>query len=75
MDLYYQNETLYIEILEDLTELEYNRLQKKIFKIIDDYGVDKIVIRNISQMHHNKQFLRQMKQNFYEKYQGDFYIR
>ena len=50
MEIYYQNETLYIELLEDLDELKYYRLN-------------------------NKHYLRQMKQDFKENYEGDFYIR
>ena len=75
MDLYYQNETLYIDITSDLDELGYSRLKSKIFRIIEDYGVDKVVIQNHHQIFHNRHYLRQMKQDFYEKYPGDFFIK
>jgi len=75
MELYYQNETLYIDITKDLDELGYKRLKNKIFRIIEDYGVDRIVIQNHREVFHNKHFLRQMKQDFYEKYPGDFLIK
>lgn len=74
MEIYYQNETLYIEILGDLTEKEYKRLRGKIFRIIEDYGVDRVIIQNHHQVFHNRHFLRQMKQDFYSKYPGEFLI-
>ncbi len=75
MEIYYQNETLYVDIIYNLTDSDYRRWKKKIFRIIEDYGVDKIIIKNHHQMFHNRQYLRQMKQDYYEKYKGDLYIR
>ncbi len=75
MDLYYQNETLYVELLEDLDERKYNDFRGKIFRIIDDYGVDRIVIQNHLEIYHNHHYLKQMKQDYAEKYHGEFFIR
>ena len=75
MEIYYQNETLYIELLEDLDELKYYRLKNKIFRILKDYEVDKVILQNHHQIFSNKHYLRQMKQDFKENYEGDFYIR
>ena len=75
MEIYYQNETLYVDIIYNLTDSDYRRWKKKIFRIIEDYGVDKIIIKNHHQMFHNRQYLIQMKQDYYEKYKGDLYIR
>jgi len=75
MDLYYQNETLYIDISDELDTREYELLQRRIFRIIDDYGVDKVVIQNRRSHYHNRHFLKQMRQDFYEKYPGDFLIK
>jgi len=75
MEIYYQNETLYIEILSHLTESDYRRWKRKIFRIIEDYGVDKIVVQNHHEMFHNRHYLRQMKQDYYEKYSGELCIR
>ena len=75
MDLYYQNETLYSELLEDLDELKYNRFRSKIFRIVEDYGVDKIVIQNHFKIYQNNHFLKQMKQDFSRRYHGELLIR
>lgn len=75
MDLYYQNETLYIEISNNLNEQDYIALRRRIFRIIDDYGVDRVVIKNHRSIFYNRHFLNQMKQDFYHNYSGDFLIK
>lgn len=75
MDLYYQNETLYVDIVDSLDTNDYSKIEAKIFRIIDDYGVERIVIKNHNQVFHNRQFLRQMKQNYTSRYTGEFLIR
>lgn len=75
MDLYYLNETLYIELLNDLNLEEYEHLKARVFRIIEDYGVDRIVIKNHHKIFHNRRFLNQMKQDYMRKYPGDFFIK
>ena len=75
MDLYYQNETLYVEILEDLDEQKYHYFRNKVFRIIEDYGVDRIVIQNHFRIYQNHHYLKQLKQDFMQKYHGDLLIR
>lgn len=75
MDLYYQNETLYIELSNNLNEQDYIALRRRIFRIIDDYGVDRVVIKNHRPIFYNRHFLNQIKQDFYHNYSGDFLIK
>ncbi len=75
MELYYLNETLYIELINDLDLEEYEALKKRVFRIVDDYGVDRVVIKNHHRIFHNRHFLNQMKQDYIRKYQGDFFIK
>ncbi len=75
MDLYFQNDTLFIDILQDLDEVQYRRLKMKIFRIIEDYGVDKVIIENHHQIFHNRHLLRQIKQDFHDSYAGEFLIK
>ncbi len=75
MDLYYINETLYIELLNDLDFRGYQDLKKRIFRILDDYGIERVVVKNHHKVFHNRHFLNQMKQDYIQKYSGDFYIR
>ena len=75
MDLYYFNETLYIELLNDLNSEEYEHLKTRLFRIVDDYGVDRVVIKNHHKIFHNRHFLNQMKLDYMRKYPGDFFIK
>ncbi len=75
MDLYYQNETLYIDLYNTLTDEEYFALKKRIFRITSDYDVDKVIVLNHRHFFHNRFYLQQMKQDFLREYQGEFLIK
>lgn len=75
MELYYINETLYIELLNDLDLEEYQDFKKRVFRILDDYGIERIVVKNHRKIFHNRHFLNQMKQDYLRKYSGDFFIK
>ena len=75
MDMYYQNETLYIEIAEGLTLEEYDLLNTKVFRVVKDYGVDRVVVQNHHHLFHNRFYLNQMKQDFSRNFGGDFLIK
>ena len=75
MDMYYQNETLYIEIAEGLTLEEYDLLKTKVFRVVKDYGVDRVVVQNDHHLFHNRFYLNQMKQDFSRNFGGDFLIK
>ncbi len=42
MDIYYTNETLYINIDELIDEVSIMKLRKRLFRILDDYGINNI---------------------------------
>ena len=75
MDLYYQNETLYIDLYNTLTDEEYFALKKRIFRITSDYDVDKVIVLNHRHFFHNHFYLQQMKQDFLREYRGEFEIK
>lgn len=75
MDMYYQNETLYIDIAYGLSLEEYHLLKARIFRVVEDYGVDRVVINNHHHIFHNRFYLNQMKQDFTKTFSGDFLIK
>ena len=75
MDLYYQNETLYIDINHTLTAQNYLKFKDRIFKIVRDYGVDSVVVENNPVTFKNRYFLNQMKHEYASIYHGDFLIK
>lgn len=73
MDLYYKNETLYVDITNDINLDTIATLKRRVFHIIDDYGIDKIII-NISGSY-DKKMLNEFKKEYYHKYKGYLLIK
>ncbi len=73
MEVYYKNETLFVDITNDITIETIALMERRIFGIIDDYGIDKIIISvyGIS----NKDLLTQFKRNYYHNYKGFLLIK
>ena len=73
MDFYYQNETLYVDITNDINLDTISILQRRLFRILDDYGIDKIVISILG--HTNKELLTRFKRLYYQNYKGYLLIK
>lgn len=74
MELYYQNETLFVDIDTILDEESTHLLKSRIFRIIDDYDIDHIILNNREKTK-NKQALYQMQTEYHRKYDGSFLIK
>lgn len=75
MQLYYQNETLFIDIEDELNEENIKYMKRKIFRIVDDYDINHIVLRNYPNNLNNKMILYQIKREYHKYYNGDFSIK
>lgn len=75
MELYYQNETLFVDINTMLNFDEMENLKSKIFRIIDDYEIDNIVLKNNTHQLLNNFYLRKIRQEYRSKYQGRIDIK
>lgn len=73
MDLYYKNETLYVDVTNDITIETISVMERRIFRIIDDYGVNSIVISILGNS--NKGLLNLFKKNYYHHYKGFLLIK
>lgn len=73
MDLYYKNETLFVEVTNDINADTMAMLKRRIFQILDDYGIDKIII-NVDG-YYDKTILNAFKKEYYHKYKGYLMIR
>ena len=45
MNIYYNNKTLYVDIENNLNEDFINRMEEKIFTILDNYGINNVDIK------------------------------
>ena len=43
MEIVYTEETLYVNIFDEINELLVSKIQNRVFRIIDDYDIDNIV--------------------------------
>ncbi len=75
MEMYYQNETLYVDIDFSLNYDEYDLLKEKIFRIVKDYDVDFIVVRNRGHQFINRYYLYQLKQEYNRNFNGRIFIK
>ena len=73
MDVYYKNETLFVNLLYDVTTETMTLLERRIFKIIDAYGVDKITVSIEGKQ--DKELLNQFKRKYYHSYKGFLLIK
>ena len=68
MDTYFKNETLYVNVVLDITFDTIAMLEKRIFRLIDDYGINKIVIHILGKS--NQELLASFKRNYYHSFKG-----
>lgn len=73
MEVYYKNETLFVDVINDITLDTIALMERRIFKIIDDYGVDKIIISVYGCS--NKNLLTSFKKKYYHRYKGYLWIK
>lgn len=73
MEVYYKNETLFVDVTSDITIETIALMERRIFRIIEDYGVDKIIITILGNS--NKDLLTRFKKNYYHHYKGFLLIK
>ena len=75
MNLYYQNGTLYVDILTILDDEVLESLKTKLFGIIDDYGINNIILSNTNHTRINHKYLSSLRREYLNKYNGRIFIR
>ena len=73
MELYYKNETLFVDLVNDVTLDTMAMLKRRVFQILDDYGIDKIIIRVDGR--YDKQLINDFKKEYHHKYKGYLVIK
>ena len=75
MNLYYKNETLFIDIDIALNEENIKCLKQRIFRIVDDYDIDHIILSSSLNNIKYKTVFQQIKLEYNQKYNGSFFIK
>ena len=73
MELYYKNETLFVEVNQDIDIDTMAILKRRVFQILDDYGIDKIIINVGGSC--DKEVMNAFKKEYYHKYRGYLLIK
>jgi UTP:GlnB (protein PII) uridylyltransferase len=75
MNLYYKNETLFVDINTVLDHENMSKLKRRVFRIVDDYDIDRIVFQVLEGSSENKRMLQELKREYNQRYQGNLLIK
>ena len=45
MNIFYNDNTLYINLEEEINEYNMNKLKSRVFKIVRDYNIDDVILK------------------------------
>ena len=74
MNIYYTNNTLYVNLNERIDDFNISMLKKRVFNILDDYDIENIVL-NIITDNKNNILLDEFINDYNRKYHGNIIIR
>jgi len=74
MNIYYTNNTLFVNLNDKVDMLNINKLKKKVFSILDDYDIENIVLNIISSNKDNI-LLDEFIEEYNKKYHGNLLIK
>ena len=74
MNIPYTNETLYVNLLEHIDLDSLAILKKRIFRIINDYDIDNIIINVIGGDKKNP-LLKELVSEYYNRYTGKLVVK
>ena len=67
MNIFYNDNTLYINLDDEINEYNMNTLKSRVFKIVHDYDIDDVILKVNSYKKDNyllKNFLNEYENNF-----------
>ena len=75
MEMYYKDNKLYINIEERINFSLINKLQRKLYKIIDEYKIGNIIINILSNEHYDNTLIDELINDYSSKYNGTIIVR
>ena len=67
MNMVYDDDTLYVTVNDRVNEYLYSRLRKRVFKIVKDYAIEKIVLNLVADDKNNilvAEFIEEFNKNY-----------
>ena len=74
MELYYTNNTLYINIEERINFTIISKLQKKLYRILDTYHINNIEISILNDTYYDKTLIQDLINDYRYKYNGNLIV-
>ncbi len=75
MEIFYTGKTLYINIEERINFSLINKLQKKLYAILNNYQIENITLSILNNEHYDKTLLDELVSDYNIKYNGTFIIK
>ncbi len=74
MNIYYTDNTLYVNLNDYIDDMNLNILKSRVFNILDDYDIENIVL-NIITNNKNNYFIDDFIKEYRKKYNGNILIK
>ena len=74
MNIYYTNNTLFVNLKDEITELLISKLKSKVFTILDDYDIRNIVL-NIITNDKNDYLISTFVREYNQRYNGNILVK
>ena len=75
MDIFYTDNTLYVNMDNITSRSDIARMKKRVFKILDDYGIDNIVLNIITDDNISSDLLDSFLLEYNQKYNGKIVMK
>ena len=75
MELFYKDNTLYINIEDRINFTLISKLQKKLYRIIDTYHINNIEINILNDSHYDKTLISDLVNDYRYKYSGKWIVK
>ena len=74
MNMIFTDDTLFIDLKGDMDVVDINIIKERIFSVLDQYNIDKIVLNTKGAFNINKKLIGNIKREYSMKYMGTFKI-
>ena len=75
MNIYYTNNTLYINIEDRINFTLINHLQKKLYRIVETYHINNIEIIISDDAHYDQSLIRDLVSDYKAKFNGHLIVK
>ena len=75
MEIYYTQNKLYINIEDRINFSLIYKLQRKLYRILDEYKIGNVVINILSNEHYDTSLIDDLVNDYKSKYNGSIIVR